>query len=532
MISIADLTEVVLDGFKSYGTRTVVTGFDTHFNAITGLNGSGKSNILDGICFVLGITNLAHVRANNLQELVYKHGQAGVTKASVSLVFDNADKAGSPVGYEKYDEIQITRQVVIGGRNKYIINGAQAQQSRVQNLFHSVQLNVNNPHFLIMQGRITKVLNMKPEEILSMIEEAAGTRMYEMKKLNAQKTIAKKQGRVDEISQLLSEEITPQLETLRKQKDQYLQWTANNTEVERVSRFAIAYEYANALEHLNQSAGDMESIQSNLTEVENNQTKATEELEQMDKRIEDLKEERAEHMSGEMTDLEQQTGALSKDLVKRNTELANAQENCTAEANAKQALATQRDDLRKSIQAKQADHSKRCQAFAAHEEANMTASREVTELENKYAALSAGASASCALGCSKSLAEELADCKRTESESNTNIKQCKLKLKHLQGLQKELTSSLKKVSKASSSDEAAHAQAKKDVEVLKKKLDKMPGSADPTEFAELKNRLDSQISSLSAQMDAAEAAVASMEFVYSDPAPNFNRLKSKGELHS
>ena len=35
-----------------------------------------------------------------------------------------------------------------------------------------------------------------------MIEEAAGTRMYEMKKLNAQKTIAKKQGRVDEISQV------------------------------------------------------------------------------------------------------------------------------------------------------------------------------------------------------------------------------------------------------------------------------------------------------------------------------------------
>ena len=41
----------------------------------------------------------------------------------------------------------------------------------MQNLFHSVQLNVNNPHFLIMQGRITKVLNMKPPEILSMLEE-------------------------------------------------------------------------------------------------------------------------------------------------------------------------------------------------------------------------------------------------------------------------------------------------------------------------------------------------------------------------
>lgn len=37
------------------------------FNSITGLNGSGKSNILDAICFVLGITNMTTVRAQNLQ---------------------------------------------------------------------------------------------------------------------------------------------------------------------------------------------------------------------------------------------------------------------------------------------------------------------------------------------------------------------------------------------------------------------------------------------------------------------------------
>ena len=54
---------------------------------------------------------------------------------------------------------------MIGGRNKYWINGTVQQPGKVQNLFQSVQLNVNNPHFLIMQGRITKVLNMKPEEV-------------------------------------------------------------------------------------------------------------------------------------------------------------------------------------------------------------------------------------------------------------------------------------------------------------------------------------------------------------------------------
>jgi predicted ATPase len=56
------IQEIIIDGFKSYAQKTVVSGFDPQFNAITGLNGTGKSNILDSICFVLGISNLTQVR--------------------------------------------------------------------------------------------------------------------------------------------------------------------------------------------------------------------------------------------------------------------------------------------------------------------------------------------------------------------------------------------------------------------------------------------------------------------------------------
>jgi recombinational DNA repair ATPase RecF len=55
------IKEVSIDGFKSYAQRVTLTNFDPGFNAITGLNGSGKSNILDSICFVLGIKNLSQV---------------------------------------------------------------------------------------------------------------------------------------------------------------------------------------------------------------------------------------------------------------------------------------------------------------------------------------------------------------------------------------------------------------------------------------------------------------------------------------
>jgi structural maintenance of chromosome 2 len=105
------LKEVVIDGFKSYAQRTVISGWDSTFNAITGLNGSGKSNVLDAICFVLGITNLSQVRASSLTDLVYKSGQSGVTKASVSLVFDNSETKSSPIGYDHCETITVTRTV-------------------------------------------------------------------------------------------------------------------------------------------------------------------------------------------------------------------------------------------------------------------------------------------------------------------------------------------------------------------------------------------------------------------------------------
>ncbi len=63
------IKEIIIDGFKSYANRTVISGWDESFNAITGLNGTGKSNILDSICFVLGISNLSQVRVHNLQEV-------------------------------------------------------------------------------------------------------------------------------------------------------------------------------------------------------------------------------------------------------------------------------------------------------------------------------------------------------------------------------------------------------------------------------------------------------------------------------
>ncbi|XP_037081717.1 structural maintenance of chromosomes protein 2-like, partial [Pollicipes pollicipes] len=176
------------------------------------------------------------------------------------ITFDNSDKAESPLGYEQYDEITITRQVVVGGRNKYAINGVNVQNNRVQDLFRSVKLNVNNPHFLIMQGRITKVLNMKPPEILSMIEEAAGTRLYESKKQVAQKTI-EKNAKLKEINDILDEEINPTMNKLKEERSTYLEYQKVEREYEHLSKFCIAFKFVTTQESCKKAVSDEQDVQ-------------------------------------------------------------------------------------------------------------------------------------------------------------------------------------------------------------------------------------------------------------------------------
>lgn len=70
-------------------------------------------------CVLLMIVNFCssqllffyQMRAQNQQDLIYKRGQAGITKASVTIVFDNSDRENSPPGMENYAQITVTRQV-------------------------------------------------------------------------------------------------------------------------------------------------------------------------------------------------------------------------------------------------------------------------------------------------------------------------------------------------------------------------------------------------------------------------------------
>ena len=65
---------------------------------------------------------------------------------------------------------------------------------------------------MIMQGRVTKVINMKPIELLGLVEEAAGTSLYQQKREQAQNHLKKKELKVQEINSIIKDEVSPKLD--------------------------------------------------------------------------------------------------------------------------------------------------------------------------------------------------------------------------------------------------------------------------------------------------------------------------------
>ncbi|KAI9189890.1 Structural maintenance of chromosomes protein 2 [Blastocladiella emersonii ATCC 22665] len=527
------IKEVVLEGFKSYAARTIISGWDPQFNAVTGLNGSGKSNILDAICFVLGITTLSHVRATNLQDLVYKRGQAGIQKASVSIIFDNADKDASPVGYAQFDEIVVTRQVVVGGKNKYLVNGHTTQQHVIQNLFQSVQLNVNNPHFLIMQGKITKVLNMKPMEILAMVEEAAGTRMFEERKDKAIKTIAKKEKKLEEIQTLLREEIIPKLDRLRSERAAYLDFQQTAQETERLERHVVVLEYAKLNRILDTSAATADRHRAELDRLDHQHAVLEETRAELERKERHILDSLA---SPQVKELERNEADLRRELAKVDTQHSLKARTVEEEQAALDAHIGSRRTIAQSILDADERH-----AAAARDVDRLTLlhadkSREVDRIQDTLVALDrageSGAAASAAAQLALQLAEERAVLATLKDDMDILAARGTALDREIAALEPEVAR------EHESSDRVARDAEQLQVEVarLEARVAELD-AARPDERVDDLRAADRQhrdrLNELAAERDSLMSRLAHVvNFQYRDPRPNFDRAQVRGTVAS
>ncbi|KAF4622118.1 hypothetical protein D9613_009303 [Agrocybe pediades] len=525
------IEELIIDGFKSYPVRTTITGWDPSFNAITGLNGSGKSNILDAICFVLGITNMSQMRAANQQDLIYKRGQAGITKASVTIVFDNSDAAKSPSGYTSCKQITVTRQVALPNVSKYLLNGHKSQQATIQSLFQSVQLNINNPNFVIMQGRITKVLNMRPQEILGMVEEAAGTRMFEEKKDKAKKTIAKKDKRVQEYKSTLDEEIVPKLNKLREEKRSYIQFQKATSELERIGRILRAYEWTDSKIKVTQKADEIKAKQAEIKEKENDKKTAAKETKEAETQMTAVKKKRDAEMSkgGKLKKLQEEVGELGKIVAKSKARVDIVAGSIKEEEQKVETLETQIKASEKAHAKKKSSVDKVIESYNKLKEKHSALEAKLASDEELLQTLLTGLSSTGAKNKGGGYMGQLADARATIAKAAAEEQQSKVKLSMSEKELVDLENRMRTFEKEAADNVKKLENIKAAVQAIEAKVNSSGWSAEREQELERQLReAHNQVKSLYEKREYTRSRIGRLNFDYDDPTPNFDRKKVKG----
>ena len=154
-----------------------------------------------------------------------------------------------------------------------------------------------------------------------MIEEAAGTMMYESKKQQAQKTIEKKDAKLREINDILNEEITPTLTKLKEERSTYLEYQKIQRELEHLTKLYVAYKFVTAEQCAAKADEDLGTVKAGMVKLKDEIKDGEALIAEMKTQVNDLQITRDEQLGGKLTELESESKERDKETMKAESAL-------------------------------------------------------------------------------------------------------------------------------------------------------------------------------------------------------------------
>ncbi|HIH85817.1 MAG TPA: AAA family ATPase, partial [Methanoculleus sp.] len=164
------ITHLEIDNFKSFARKTKIPFFEG-FTVISGPNGSGKSNIIDSILFVLALSGARGLRAEKLTDLI--NVNSGKNTAEVTITFSDGTTIRrrikrTPTGYYSYN----------------YLNNRLCKQSDVIEFLARIGIKPEG-YNVVMQGDVTRIMEMSDTERRKIIDEIAGVAEFDQKREQA-----------------------------------------------------------------------------------------------------------------------------------------------------------------------------------------------------------------------------------------------------------------------------------------------------------------------------------------------------------
>lgn len=281
------LKKIEAEGFKSYATNTVIN-LEEEFVGIIGPNGSGKTNVVDAIRWVLGETSSKQLRSETSSDIIFYGSEAYEQSdfASVTLFFDNSKKI------LKNDSKEIVIKRVLkrnSDTSDYYLNNELVKRKDILNLFLDTGLSKGSLG-IISQGTVQWFVEAKPEERRKIFEEAAGVGKYIKSKNDHLHQLDGVKKNLEEL-QISANQYRNNIKKLEIQADIAKKYLDKKNELEKYELYDSKNKYLHYKSQIDKLKNELEEANNELNDLSQNNLKNKNDLKDItiEKNIEDKK---------------------------------------------------------------------------------------------------------------------------------------------------------------------------------------------------------------------------------------------------
>ncbi|MDP6670813.1 MAG: AAA family ATPase [archaeon] len=252
------IQKLILKNFKSFKKAEVPIA--DGFTVIAGSNGSGKSNILDALLFSICATSLKTMRASRLTDLVNKGASENYAKVDLHLKHDG----------KKYE---ISRMIDKQGKCVYRLDGNRITRNEMSSLLAEIGIRPDS-HNIVMQGDVTRIVEMSPEERRQIVDELAGLQEFDEKKAEALNNLEKVENKIRDTNIVLQEREN-YLQDLEKEREHALQFESLEKEKKKLKATLLFSEIEKIKKRLNENAKKTKEFSEKLEQLRTRLSEST-----------------------------------------------------------------------------------------------------------------------------------------------------------------------------------------------------------------------------------------------------------------
>lgn len=313
------IKKIEIDGFKSFGKKINIK-FDQGFTCIVGANGSGKSNVIDALCFVMGHSSSKSMRGATFSDLIFSGSvkSKGASSAKVTLFLNNEDRM---LPFEM-DEVTVSREAFLSGKSTYRLNGRQVTRFQIVDLFSLIGIE-SDGYNIVMQGAIARIVHASVKERQKVLENISGISVYDEKKEKSQKELEKANRNLEKLEYILRAH-KENMDALEEEKYTALEAQSLETQIEELDK-TIMY-------------SQQFHVKTALDEVTDEITQKKTTLEQQERELEAIGRQQVEEGNNlrgfqvqirkfrevDLPDQQKVINSLRQDLSSRKTDLRNS----------------------------------------------------------------------------------------------------------------------------------------------------------------------------------------------------------------